>query len=131
MALLDQPELFRPHKCAGLVCDGAGARDARPFENENPDGTVRTFTTAALTEPVEWTGAVHAVMHAQVAAADCDLIVRVTDVYPDGRSILIADCHRRASFRNGLNLPPEPLRVGEVCEVAFRVGWMSQVLIAT
>ena len=34
-------------------------------------------------------------------------------MYPDGRSILIADYHRRASFRAGLNLPPTPLAVGE------------------
>ena len=78
-------------------------------------------------EPVEWTGAVHAALYAQLGAKDCDLIVRVSDVYPDGRSILIADYHRRASFRAGLNLPPTPLAVGEIAEVKFRVGWLSQV----
>eukprot|EP01045_Picozoa_sp_COSAG04_P026949 COSAG04_NODE_3846_length_2478_cov_1.182430_4_plen_36_part_01 len=27
-------------------------------------------------EPVEWTGAVHAALYAQLGAKDCDLIVR-------------------------------------------------------
>ena len=105
-----------------------GARDARHFESQAP--RVHTFTSSVLSEPVEWTGAVHAVMHATVGAEDCDLIVRVSDVYPDGRSILIAECHRRASFRAGLDQPPTPLAVGETCEVTFRVGWMSQIFAA-
>ena len=52
-----------------------------------------------LENPVEWTGAVHAAMYVQVGARDCDLIVRVSDVYPDGRSMLIADYHRRGAQR--------------------------------
>jgi predicted acyl esterase len=75
---------------------------------------------------VEWTGAVHAEIFAELGAKDCDIIVRVSDVYPDGRSMLIADCHRRASFRAGLNLPPTLLEPGDRCKVVFRVGWMSQ-----
>ena len=83
-----------------------GARDARFFESQTD--RVKTFTTAPLTEPVEWTGAVHAAIAVRVGAPDCDVIVRVCDVYPDGRSILIADHHRRASFRHSLNEPPLP-----------------------
>jgi predicted acyl esterase len=49
-----------------------------------------------LTEPVEWTGAVHAAICVQLGAADCDVIVRISDVYPDGRSILLCDYHRWA-----------------------------------
>ena len=103
-----------------------GARDARQLEAQTD--RVKTFTTAVLTEPVEWTGAVHAVVSASVGAPDCDLIVRVCDVYPDGRSILIADQCRRASFRHGLNSPPSAaLAIGDVVELKFRVGWMSQL----
>jgi predicted acyl esterase len=102
-----------------------GARDGRFFESQTD--RVKTFTTAPLTEPVEWTGAVHAAIAVRAGAPDCDIIVRVCDVYPDGRSILIADRHRRASFRHSLNEPPlPPLSVGEECVLQFRVGWMSQ-----
>lgn len=52
-----------------------GARDARQFESQTD--RVKTFTTAVLTDPVEWTGAVHAVISARVGAPDCDIIVRL------------------------------------------------------
>jgi len=34
-------------------------------------------------------------------APDTDLIVRISDVYPDGRSMLIMDYVRRARYREG------------------------------
>jgi predicted acyl esterase len=124
-ALLADPE-NRADNGTGSVAF-PGARDARVFESQGDD-RVQTFTTSYLPEPVEWTGAVHAVMQLRLGSArDCDLIVRVSDVYPDGSSILIADYHRRASFRGSLNDPPRPLEAGQRCEVAFRVGWMSQI----
>lgn len=106
-----------------------GARDARVLEAQQP--YVHTFTTPVLEAAVEWTGAVHAVMHMQLGeATDCDCIVRVSDVYPDGRSMLIADYHRRASFKEGLNCPPTALSHGEDVELTFRVGWLSQIFAA-
>jgi uncharacterized protein len=100
-----------------------GARDARPFEQQ---AEVRTFTTEPLTEPVEWTGRVQADLFVSSTARDTDFIVRVSDVYPDGRSILIVDYPWRARYREGLDheVLMEP---GEVYELKFPVGWMSQV----
>ncbi len=100
-----------------------GARDARPFEEQSE---VLTFTTEMLTEPVEWTGRVAAEIYLSSTARDTDLIVRVSDVYPDGRSILIVDYPWRVRYRDGFEqeVLMEP---GEVVPVAFPVGWMSQV----
>jgi predicted acyl esterase len=106
-----------------------GARDMRVLESQAD--RVKTFTSEVLDEPVEWTGAVRAVISARVGASDCDVIVHVADVYPDGKSILLCDYHRRASFRAGLNRPPSPpLAVGDTCTLDFRVGWMSQIFVA-
>lgn len=100
-----------------------GAKDARDFEKQ---AEVRTFTSAVLTEPVEWTGDVHAELFVSSDAPDTDFIVRISDVYPDGRSILIADYVRRARYREGFErevfMQPE-----KVFPVAFHVGWMSQI----
>jgi predicted acyl esterase len=41
-----------------------------------------------------------------VDGEDADFIARISDVYPDGRSILIADHPRRVSLRKSLNEPP-------------------------
>ena len=100
-----------------------GARDARAFEQQRD---VRTFTTPPLAEPVEWTGKVRAELWVESTARDADFIVRISDVYPDGRSILIMDYVRRARFREGWEreVPMEP---GRVYRVAFDVGSLSQI----
>jgi uncharacterized protein len=100
-----------------------GARDARAFEKQSE---VLTFTTEALAKPVEWTGRVHAELYVSSTALDTDFIVRVSDVYPDGRSILIVDYPLRARYRDGFDR--EVLMTpGKVHKVAFPVGWMSQI----
>lgn len=100
-----------------------GARDARPFEQQ-PE--VRTFTTAPLESPVEWTGRVRAELFLESTARDTDVIVRVSDVYPDGRSILIVEYPWRARYREGLDREAL-LEPGQVHKLAFDVGWMSQI----
>ena len=101
----------------------AGAKDAREFE-KHPD--VRTFTTEPLAEPVEWTGKVRAELWASSSAPDTDFIVRVTDVYPDGRSILLIDSVLRARFRDGFERE-KLMSPGQVYKFAFDVGWLSQI----
>jgi hypothetical protein len=100
-----------------------GAKDARAFENQ---AEVRTFTTAPLEKPIEWTGHVKAELFLSSTARDTDVIVRVCDIYPDGKSILIVDYPGRLRYREGFDkeVLMEP---GKVYKVAFDVGWMSQI----
>lgn len=100
-----------------------GAADARPFEQQ---GEVRTFTTDPLESPLEWTGRIQAELFVASTVPDTDFIVRVSDVYPDGRSILIVDYVRRARYREGYENEVF-LKPGEVTKVAFDVGWLSQI----
>ena len=111
-----------PNKMTATVAF-PGAADAQKFEAE-PE--VRTFTTEVLTEPVEWTGEIQADLWVTSTARDTDFIVRVSDVYPDGRSITLVDYVRRARYREGFEkeVLMEP---GKVTNVAFDVGWISQV----
>ena len=100
-----------------------GAADARDFEKQDQ---VRTFSTEPLAEPTEWTGQVRAELYVSSSARDTDFFVRVSDVYPDGRSILIADYIRRARYRDGFDkevfMEPD-----KIYKVAFDIGWMSQI----
>ena len=100
-----------------------GAADARKFEEQ---AEVRTFTTEPLTAPVEWTGIVKTELFVTSTAKDTDFIVRVCDVYPDGRSILLVDYIRRGRYRDGFEqevfFTPD-----KVEKVAFEVGWISQI----
>ena len=100
-----------------------GARDARAFEKQ---AEVRTFTTEVLQQPVEWTGKVEAELFVSSSAPDTDFIVRISDVYPDGRSILICDYIRRARYRDTFETE-KLMEPGKVYKVPFQVGWMSQI----
>ena len=98
-------------------------KDGRAFE-KHPD--VRTFTSEVLQQPLEWTGKVTAEMYVSSSARDSDFIVRVSDVYPDGRSIMIIDSIRRARYRDSFE-HPSLLTPGKVYKVAFDVGWLSMI----
>jgi len=100
-----------------------GAADARPFEQQ---AEVRTFTTEPLAEPVECVGRIQAELFFSSTAKDTDIIVRVSDVYPDGRSILIVDYPLRLRYRDGFDkeVLMEP---GKIYPVKYPVGWIGQV----
>jgi predicted acyl esterase len=100
-----------------------GAKDARAYE-QHPE--VRTFTTKVLSRPVEWTGKVSTEIFVSSTAKDTDFIVRLTDVYPDGRSILIVDSIRRARFREGFDREVL-MDANKVYKIAFDLGSMSQI----
>jgi predicted acyl esterase len=99
-----------------------GAADAQGFEKQKE---VRTFTTEVLSSPVEWTGKVQTELYVTSTAKDTDFFVRISDVYPDGRSILIMDYIRRARYREGYEKEVF-MESGKVYKVAFDVGWLSQ-----
>jgi predicted acyl esterase len=62
---------------------------------------IEMFTTAPLTQDVVMKG--QAVVHLKVSSDkyDTDFDIRLTDVYPDGRSMLVNDGVMRLRFRNG------------------------------
>jgi uncharacterized protein len=99
-----------------------GAKNAQPYEKQ---AEVKTFTTEPLNEAVEWTGLVKTELYVSSSAKDTDFIVRVTDVYPDGRSILIVDMIRRARFREGFE-KEVLMESGKIYKLAFNIGWLSQ-----
>ncbi|MFO0904312.1 MAG: CocE/NonD family hydrolase [Pirellulales bacterium] len=112
---------LHPNSIPGLAFPGAA--DARGFESQ---AEVRTFTTDPLAEAVEWTGKVEAQLYVTSTTKDADFIVRVSDVYPDGRSILLLDYVRRGRYREGYD-KEVPLTPGKVESVRFDVGWISQI----
>ena len=100
-----------------------GARDARPFEQQSE---VKTWTTEPLREPVEWTGEVTAELYVSSTAPDTDFIARVSDVYPDGRSMLLMDYPMRARYREGFD-KEALLQPGKVAKLTWHVGQTSLI----
>lgn len=73
---------------------------------------VITFTSATLTNDIEVVGRVYAKLYVSSDHPDGDLAVRLTDVYPDGKSVLIAEGLTRLSSHDGwINRAEEDLVV--------------------
>lgn len=76
----------------------AGPYDQRAVENRSD---VLVFTSPLLQQPYEATGPIKARLYVSSDCPDTDFTVKLTDVYPDGRSMLITDGILRMRNRNG------------------------------
>lgn len=101
-----------------------GAKDARAFEEQKE---VRTWTTEPLTKPMEITGEVEAELWVKSTVVDTDFILRISDVYPDGRSILLMDYPMRARYREGWDREVL-LKPDESAKMKWHIGWTSIIL---
>lgn len=72
----------------------AGPFDQKPIENRKD---LLTFTTPPLEHDLEITGNVKAILYFDTNQEDTSFSVRLTDVYPDGKSLLICDGNARVS----------------------------------
>lgn len=77
----------------------AGSYDQRPVEFR-PD--VLTYTTEPLADAVTIAGRIRVKLWASTDAADTDFSAKLCDVFPDGRSMLVADGIVQARHRNSI-----------------------------
>jgi predicted acyl esterase len=77
-----------------------GPKDQRSLE-KRPD--VLVFSTEELREPIEVTGRIAAKLFVSSDCPDTDFTVKLSDVYPDGRSMLVTDGILRARYRKGFD----------------------------
>lgn len=73
-----------------------------PYDQNELDtrSDILTFSTDVLTEPISVTGRIRVKLYISSDQPDCDIAIRLTDLYPDGRSMLITDGIKRMRFRN-------------------------------
>jgi len=91
----------------------AGPFDQSSIENLSD---VLVFTSDVLTESYEATGQIKARLFVSSNCSDTDFTVKLTDVYPYGRSMLITDGILRMRNRNGAD-HWEFMESGEIYEV--------------
>ncbi|HUT80955.1 MAG TPA: CocE/NonD family hydrolase [Candidatus Bathyarchaeia archaeon] len=90
-----------------------GPRDQSSLESRND---VLIFTSETFAEYMEVTGKMSAHLWVSSNCSDTDFTVKITDIYPDGRSILLQDGIVRAKYRNN-STSPELLVPDEIVEV--------------
>lgn len=88
----------------------AGPRDQQVVEQRSD---VLVFTSEPLSAPLEVIGNVTARIYVASDAPDTDFLVRLCDVYPDGRSFNICETIQRARFRES-PLTEVPLKPGKI-----------------
>ena len=123
--------VFDPKKPSPTICGNnmnleAGPCDQRAIEARDD---VVVFETEVLTTPMEITGRVVAHLFVDIDQPDTDLMVRMSDVYPDGRSMLIADGAFRLATR-GSTTGLTPLVPGEVVEGVVDL-WSTSLIVNT
>ncbi len=89
---------------------------------------VLIFTSEALTEPLTVIGPVKAKLWIKTSAKDTDFVVRLTDVYPDGRSINLADGVQRMRYRDSIEVT-ELVEPGEVYAIEVNLWATGNVFL--
>ena len=99
-SFLSDPSNPSPTIGGATLSDGL---DQGPYDQNTLDARtdILTFETQTLTEDVAIIGRVLLELFVSADVSDCDIAVRLTDVYPDGRSMLITDGIQRMRFRGG------------------------------
>jgi len=80
-----------------IVYPGGGPADHRSIE-----GRMLTYTSEALDTDLTVIGPVKAVLYGLSSVLDTDWVVRLCDVWPDGRSMPVCDGILRARYRDSL-----------------------------
>ncbi|MEM7199498.1 MAG: CocE/NonD family hydrolase [Planctomycetota bacterium] len=101
---------------------GSGPADQAPKVEQRADSLV--YTSAVLEEDVELTGAATAELHFASDCLDTDVAIRLCDVFPDGRSILICDGIQRMRYRNSAS-DEELLEPGEIYKISVATSLTS------
>jgi predicted acyl esterase len=105
----------------GHVLDPAlkgGPQDQREKVESRDD--VLVYSTPALTTDLPVTGKIKLELHVSSDRLDTDFTAIVTDVYPDGRSMLVTEGIRRMRFRNTTSRE-DLMKPGEVYPVGIEL----------
>ncbi len=92
--------------------DLEGPMDQRSIENRSD---VLLFETPILIDPVETVGRIYGNLFISSNCTDTDFTVKISDVYPDGRSMLVTDGSLTVRFRD--NYTSELLMSGDQNDV--------------
>ncbi|MFO7878674.1 MAG: CocE/NonD family hydrolase [Bacteroidota bacterium] len=106
-----------------------GPYDQAPVVESRDD--IIIFDTGILDNPLHMAGKVSVKLYVSSNRTDTDFAVRLCDVYPDGRSMLLADGIFRMRFRNGFSTTDTSLITpGEIYPVVITLPDVAQTFPA-
>jgi putative CocE/NonD family hydrolase len=111
------PSIGGPICCTGANM-AAGSFDQRKAEVRSD---VLVYSSEPLTEGIEVTGPIDAVLYVSSDAKDTDFTAKLVDVYPDGRAFNVQEGIIRARYREG-QTKKVWLSPGQIAEVHIELG---------
>jgi len=99
-----------------------------PYDQSSLDARtdIFTFSSDPLTADVTTTGRISLDLFVSADQEDCDIAIRLVDVYPDGTNMLITDGIRRMRFREGYWAIDEALMTpGEIYPVNIELPFTT------
>lgn len=102
---------------------GQGPYDQSPMVESRND--VLTFTSQQLQNDVNLTGNAKVVLFVSSDQSDTDFMVRLTDVYPDGRSMLVNTGVQRMRFRNSFTQYSDTIAPGTIYRIEMTLPFTN------
>ncbi len=109
------PVITRGGRNLGIL---KGAHDQKDAEKRED---VLVYSSEPLTKGIEITGTIRMILYASSSTRDTDYMVKLVDVFPNGKAINILDSGIRARFRNGME-KPSLLNSDEIYQYSFELG---------
>jgi putative CocE/NonD family hydrolase len=110
---------------ARMMRMNSGPLDNRKVEARDD---VLVYTSEPLDAPLEVTGPLSLRLFAATTAPDTDFVAKLSDVQPDGASLILAESILRVRFRDGFERP-RPVEPGEVLELTVDLVATSNVFL--
>lgn len=110
-----------PTRGGAMLGDRSGIITQNEVESRND---VLVYSTTALTEPLEVTGPLHAVLYVGTDAPSTDFTVKLVDVHPDGVAYNVSDGILRREYSRAVDSRREPI------EIKVELGPTSHVFLA-
>jgi putative CocE/NonD family hydrolase len=109
--------------CTGDPETREGPIDQRPIEGRED---LLVFTSAPLSEALRLAGPIAAKLRVSADVPDTDLVVRLTEVTPEGQSLTISEAGLRLRYRDGFDRPRlmDPGRTYDVTVRLADIAWL-------
>ena len=126
----ESPDTFTYDPATPVPTGLFGAYSRMPVDRREIQkrGDVLVYTSAPLTEPLEVTGPITAVLWISTTAKDTDVTAAISDVQPDGTARALTDGIVRARYRRS-KTAPELLVPGTRYELRVEVGATGNVFL--
>ncbi|WP_157764690.1 CocE/NonD family hydrolase [Rhodobacter sp. CZR27] len=128
-SFVSDPDDPVPSVGGAICCTGNPEDRAGPLYQDRVEARqdVLVYTSAPLERDLRIAGPLSARLRVEIDTPDADVVARLSDVGPDGRSRMIQEGALRLRYRAGFD-QPRPMTPGEIAGVTVDMGHIAYLL---